>query len=388
VTDRLYYTDSYLADFIASVIAVDGLRVYLDRSAFYPTSGGQPHDTGQLDGLRVVDVIDEEPRVAHLLASPAPFSPEAVVHGVVDWRRRFDHMQQHTGQHLLSAVFEELFHYPTVSVHFGDTSSTLDLDTESLTPEEVIGAERRANRAVLENRSVTVSFEDAATVIGLRKPPDREGEIRLVTIDGLDLSACGGTHVRSTGEIGPVMIRRIERVRKQCRVEFLCGWRALARSRADFDALTRMATTMSAGIDDLHALVESQAESLRAAESERRKQADAMARYRAHELHAGATADASGVRRIVDRSSPIEELRAIAQALSRLPRTVFVGATQSPGAVVFAVSADMGINAGAVLKSALAAHGGRGGGAPQVAQGTVADAAALEAIVSELLAAG
>ena len=385
MTRRLYYADSYQTDFTATVLSVDGHRVYLDSTSFYPTGGGQPHDVGEIGGERVVDVIDEQSRIAHVLVAPAPFSPNVEVRGAVDWRRRFDHMQQHTGQHLLSALFEEGFGHRTVSVHFGDESSTLDLDTETLPRDCVVEVQRRANQAVLENRTVTVAFEDAGRAAGLRKPPERDGEIRVVTIDGLDRSACGGTHVRSTGEIGPVMIRRVEKYKRLSRVEFLCGWRALDRSRADLDALTRMAASMSAATDELPSLVETQAQKLRAADSELRKLGEVVAGLRARELYNAAVPDGAGLRRLVDRSSPMDELRAIAQAASRLTRALFVGAMASPPAVVLAAAEDSGVNAGAVLKAALDRHGGRGGGSARVAQGTVGDVAALEALVSELL---
>jgi alanyl-tRNA synthetase len=387
VTERLYYTDSYLADFSAKVVAVEGEKVYLDRTAFYPTSGGQPHDLGELGGAGVVDVVDEEDRVAHVLGTPATFAPGAEVSGYVDRARRFDFMQQHTGQHLLSAVFEDLFGHKTVSVHFGDVYSTLDLDTESLPGERAARAEQRANAVVFENRAVTPATEDAAHAAGLRKPPDRAGPIRVVTIEGIDRSACGGTHVRVTGEIGPVMVRRVEKYKKLSRVEFLCGARALARARADFEALSAMAATMTAAIDELPALVAKQAAGLRAADAERRKLADEVARYRARDRYDAAVPDADGVRRIVERAAPFDELRALAQAMAALPKAVFVGAAASPPAVVLAASEDSGVNAGAALKAALAAHGGRGGGSPRVAQGTAGDAAALEAIVAALLAA-
>jgi alanyl-tRNA synthetase len=387
VTRRLYYADSYLSEFAATVVSVDGHRVYLDATSFYPTSGGQPHDTGELGGGRVVDVVDEESRIAHVLAAPPAFAPNVKVRGRVDWHRRFDHMQQHTGQHLISALFDEGFGHKTVSVHFGDDSSTLDLDAETVGPDRVSEVERRANQAVIENRPVTVAFEDAAKAAGLRKPPDREGEIRVVTIDGLDRSACGGTHVRSTGEIGPVTIRHVEKYKRFSRVEFLCGWRALGRSRADFDVLARMAASMSAALDELPSLVETQAQKLRAAESELRKLGEAVAGYRVRELYDAAVPDLTGLRRLVDRSSAIAELRALAQAASRLPKALFIATTASPAAVVLAASEDSGVNAGATLKAALDKHGGRGGGSPRVAQGTVGDAAALEMVVSELLKA-
>ena len=203
MTIRLYYADTYLRAFDATIVerADDGKRVYLDRSAFYPTSGGQPNDLGTLGGVRVVDVLDEDARVAHVLA--APYTGPDTVHGEIDWARRWDFAQQHTGQHLLSGTFSTLFDWPTVSVHFGDMLSTLELNTAAVSPKQLRRAEEQANALVAENRAVIVTFEDAAEVAArLRRPSTRAGTLRIVTIEGHDTSACGGTHVRATGDIG------------------------------------------------------------------------------------------------------------------------------------------------------------------------------------------
>ena len=386
MTRRLYYDDSYLTNFAATVVGTDGTKVYLDQTAFYPTSGGQPFDFGELNGANVTDVIDEDSRIAHVLSSPATFAVGATVNGRVQWTRRFDHMQQHTGQHLLSAVFADLFGHETVSVHFGDQSSTLDLGTDLLSRDAALRAERRANELVFENRPVTVAFEDAASAAGLRKPSDRAGEIRVVSIDALDRSACGGTHVRSTAEIGPVSIRKVEKTKKQVRVEFLCGWRTLARTRADFEVLTQMASTMTCGIDELPALVTSRAEHVRTAETERRRLSEELAKLRLRERWSATEPGADGVRRIAEQASTMDELRALGQAASLLPKTLFAGSVAAPPSLVFATSEDTGINAGARLKELLVANGGRGGGSPRAAQGTVPDAAILDALRSSLLA--
>jgi alanyl-tRNA synthetase len=384
MTERLYYTDATLTEFTARVVEVAGDRVYLDRTAFYPTSGGQLFDIGTLGDARVIDVVDEKERIAHVLDKPARFSPNDELKARVDFTRRYDHMQQHTGQHLLSAVFEELFGHKTVSVHFGDESSTLDLDTSILSKDRVVKAERRANEIVFENRAVTVSFEDAASASGLRKEVDRTGELRIVSIAGIDRSACGGTHVRGTGEIGPVVVRRIEKYKQSTRVEFICGWRALARSRADFDALAAMAGSLTASIDEVPALVAAQAAHLKEAETSARKTGEELAKYQARERYDAAVPDANGARRIEETAASMDPLRAMAQAIALLPKAIYVGSVASPPGIVFAASADSGVNAGELLKSALTANGGRGGGSPRVAQGTVPDAAALQRVLQLL----
>jgi alanyl-tRNA synthetase len=384
MTERVYYTDARLVEFTARVVEVAGERVYLDRTAFYPTSGGQLFDTGTLGDARVVDVVDEKDRIAHILEKPARFSAGDELKARVDWTRRYDHMQQHTGQHLLSAVFEELFGHKTVSVHFGDESSTLDLDAASLSKERALKAERRANEIVFENRAVSVKFEDSASATGLRKEVDRTGELRIVEIAGIDRSACGGTHVLGTGEIGPIVVRRIEKYKQSTRVEFICGWRALARARADFDALSAMAASLTAAIDEVPALVAAQAAHLKEAETDARKRGEELAKYQARERYDAATPDASGVRKISETAASMDPLRAMAQAIALLPKVIYTGSVASPPGIVFAASADSGVNAGELLKAALSANGGRGGGSPRVAQGTVPDAAALQRVTSAL----
>jgi alanyl-tRNA synthetase len=387
MTTRLYYTDAYRAEFTANVVgrSDDGTRVYLDETAFYPTSGGQLHDTGTLGAIRVVDVVDEDDRVAHVLASPLPATP-APIPGVIDWTRRFDHMQQHTGQHLLSAVFEDLFGHKTLSVHFGPDYSTLDLDTEVLSRDRMIAAEERANALVAEARAVNVTFEDAASAAGLRKPSDRPGTLRVVTIDALDRSACGGTHVRNTAEIGAMLLRSSEKVRDATRVEFVCGARAVRRARKDFESLTRAATSLSAALDDVASLVTAQSERLKDSDNARKKLEKELSSFRGRELYDRASPDGNGVRTIVIRdATSMDELRTLAQGMFELSRVVVVGVLRSPPSVLLAASEDSGVDAGKLLKERLASVGGRGGGSPRMAQGGVPDGAVLESLITGLV---
>ena len=386
MTERLYYTDAYLTTFAARVvdIADEGRRVYLDRTAFYPTSGGQPHDLGTLGGAEVVDVIDEEERVAHLLATP--LTAQSAVEGRVEWTRRFDHMQQHTGQHLLSAVLEELFGMRTVSVHFGATTSTLDVDGELPSREQLVAAEERANASIVADPPVVVTFEEASTAAGLRKASERQGMLRIVSIEGIDRSACGGTHVRALGEVGTILLRRVERVRKASRIEFVCGLRAIRRARADFEALTAIATSLSGALDDAPALVAGQTEQLQASDSARRKLERELAAYRARELYDGTPPDDRGRRAvIVEHASGMDELRAIAQLLSTLPGAVLIGTVDAPPSVILAAAEDTGIDAGRTLREIVSSTGGRGGGSARVAQGSAPDVAAVAARLVEIV---
>ena len=385
MTERLYYTDSYLREFPARIVecSADGYTVYLDRTAFYPTSGGQPFDTGAIGGVRVVDVIDEEERIAHRLSNPLGGGDVACS---IDWIRRFDHMQQHTGQHLLSGVFEELFGLRTVSFHLGAESATIDLEGGAIEARTVMEAERRANEIVVENRPVTVRFEHAADVQGLRKASGREGTLRIVSIDSLDRSAGGGTQVRATGEIGAILIRKTEKIRQSIRVEFLCGARAVRRARADFDALSKTAQQFSAPLDEVPAVVAAQLEAARAGEKARRKVEMDLAGYQGKELYDATPPDASGIRRVtrrLDRGS-LDELRAIGQSFTAQPKAVFVAALADPPSVLIAVSADAGVDAGKALKAALTEAGGRGGGNARMGQGSVATAVLLDQVVAKL----
>jgi len=385
MTERLYYTDSYLCDFTARVVghSEDGLTVYLDRTAFYPTSGGQPYDIGSIAGVPVLEVVEEDERIAHRLAAPLHTGP---VDCAIDWTRRFDHMQQHTGQHLLSAVFEDMFALKTVSFHLGAESSTIDLEGGAVEPRTAQEVERRANQIICENRPVAVRFQHAAEAEGLRKPTAREGTLRIVTIEGLDQCGCGGTHVRATGEIGPLFLRRLEKVRQTTRVEFLCGARAIRRARADYEALFKTAQLFSAPLDDIPAIAGAQLEAARIAEKARRKLDLDLAAYQGKELYDTTAPGADGMRRVMRQAErrSMDELRAIAQNFTAQPKAVFVSTLADPPSVLLAVSADAGIDAGKILKAALAEAGGRGGGSPRIAQGSVADAASLQRVLEKL----
>ena len=385
VSERLYYTDSYLREFRARVTdrSGDGHRIYLDRTAFYPASGGQPHDTGSIAGVPLVDVEDEEERIAHVVAAAVDADE---VECRIDWARRFDHMQQHSGQHLLSAVFVERFGMGTVSFHLGQESSTIDLETATLDPARALEAERRANDAVFENRPLTVSFEDAAETRDLRKPSERAGTLRVVTIDGLDRSACGGTHVARTGEIGPILLRKLERIRNTMRVEFLCGGRAVSRARADFDALSRVAQMVSGSLDESPALVAAQFEAARNGEKLRRKLEADLAHYQGLTMYTTTAPDEDGMRLVTLHlpAGNLEDLRAVAQSFTAQPKAVYVAALDSPPALLLAVSADSGVDAGKLLKAALTEAGGRGGGNQRIAQGSLPSRAALEQVLSRL----
>ena len=373
MTERLYYSDSLLAEFDANVLEASGdcLRLYLDRTAFYPSSGGQPFDLGDVNGVPIVDVIDEGERLAHVLSAPVSV---ASVHCRVDMARRRDHMQQHTGQHLLSAVLAEMYGIATVSFHLGAEASTIDVETAALDGARIAAVERRANEIVMENRAVSVSYEDASSGPELRKASERGGILRIVSIVGLDRSACGGTHVRSTGEIGPVLIRKLDKIRGIVRIEFLCGLRAISRARADFDALSQIARAFSSPAGETPALAVALIERSKDAEKSYRKLAVELAQYKGRELYGQTAAGTDGVRRHyreIALGPAGDDLRSIAAGFAAQPKALFVALTLDPSAVLVAASADSGIHAGNVVKAAVTDLGGRGGGSAAMAQGSV-----------------
>ncbi|WP_337171686.1 alanyl-tRNA editing protein [Gemmatimonas aurantiaca] len=389
-TARLYYDDATLARFSAIVtdIANEGRVVYLDRSAFYPTSGGQPHDLGWLAEVPVVDVVDEDERIAHHLAEPLGLPVGAMVVGQIDMGRRIDHMQQHTGQHLLSALLADRYGWPTVSVHFGDVTSTVDVavdaamdgsandvSAEQLAEQlikQLAEIEARVNTLALDNLDVTISYEDAATASGLRKASDREGVLRIVTIDGLDRSACGGTHVSRTAEIGAILLRRAEKTRGHVRIEFVCGHRAVARARADAELLTRTARPLSAAPQDVPALVEQLQQRVVELEREHKRLTLELAKHEASALWTEAPVDGNGIRRVrVAVAGAVKDAEPLAQQIIARGNCLMLVTNPAMGGVLLASAADVACDAGRELRAALQLVGGRGGGSPRLAQGAV-----------------
>src|SRR6202162_2936677 len=257
-THRRYYDDSFEREVEATVVsceptvheAAPAWEVVLDSSGFYPTSGGQPHDVGRLGEANVLDVRDEDEEIVHIV--DRELEPGAVK-GCIDWGRRLDHMQQHTGQHLLSAMFQERFGRPTVSFHLGTEVCTIDLRGPEPSEEILEGAERAANQAIFEDRPVNVRYgtADQLSQLGVRKEVDREGILRAIEIESADLQPCGGTHVKSTGQIGIVLVRRCSKVRQDWRVEFVCGGRAERIARHDFQLLLQTAVELSCAPEEI-----------------------------------------------------------------------------------------------------------------------------------------
>ena len=401
MTTRLYYHDSFLYNFDAEVREVTESprpALVLDRTAFYPTSGGQVFDTGSIlagdpndpTRLRVTEVGDaEDGKVVHYLEAPVrDVQAGTRVRGQIDAPRRRDHMQQHSGQHVLSAAFVRLFNMPTVSFHMADDYCSIDLDTPALTRDQIESAEHLANDIILENRAVDTRYvtrEEAAS-LGLRKlPPAERDQLRLIDIRDFDLTACGGTHVRQTGQIGCILLRGMEKVRQGYRVEFVAGQRAVATARRDFTTLTEAAALFSSHIYDVPPQVRKSLDEMRALRKQREQSLEELAAAQAATMLAE-TSETAG-RKFVVRTFADRDLlfvKMLAQKLVRLSSSaIALLATTSPQpSVVFAQSAGQPFDMGALMKEVMATLGGRGGGSKDMAQGGIASGEGLDATLS------
>ena len=402
MTERLYYHDSFLYNFEAEVRELsEGAKpaLFLDRTAFYPTSGGQVFDTGVIstenETLKVTEVADaEDGRVIHYLeAPPREIKPGTKIHGQIDATRRRDHMQQHSGQHVLSAAFVRRFDVHTVSFHMADDYCSIDLDTTALSKAQIEEAERLANEIILENRPVEIRFvtQEEAGKLGLRKIPvaDRD-ELRIIDIRDFDLSACGGTHVNQTGQIGCILLRKAERVRQGWRVEFVAGQRAVATARRDFTALTEAAGLFSAHIYDVPQQARKSLDEIRALRKQREQSLEELAEAQATAILS--ETPETDDRKLVIRTFADREmnfLKLLAQKLTRLaPNTVSLLATTSPQpSLVFAQSVGQPFDMGVLMKETLAKLGGRGGGSKDMAQGGLPNSDLVSAALEHASAA-
>lgn len=401
MTEHLYYHDSFLYEFDAQVVEVvssdSRSAVVLDRTAFYPSSGGQVFDTGWIlfgdRKIRVTEVAEKDDgTILHISDETPAIETGSPVHGQIDIDRRRDHMQQHTGQHVLSAAFIRLFNMPTVSFHMGDEYCSIDLDTKSLSSTQVEHAEALANDIVMQDRPVAICFvtQEEAQGLGLRKmPPVERDKLRLIDIHDFDLTACGGTHVTSTGQIGCILLRKTEKVRQGWRVEFVCGKRAVATARRDYATLVESAGLFSSHIWEVPQAIRKAQEETKALRKSHEQILEELADAQAAKLLAE-SADIGG-RKMVARIFPDRDLpfiKLLAQKLTRQSVNVIalLGTTFDQVTLVFAQSAGQPFDMGALMKEALAELGGRGGGSKDMAQGGPAGAEGLEAALQMLAA--
>ena len=397
-TRRLYYDDSFARNFTAEIVACEpapvgspgrttpAWGVLLDATAFYPTSGGQPHDLGCLnDGsseARVLDVVDEGDTILHIIDRPLC---KGRVEGHLDWLRRFDHMQQHTGQHLLSAVFQERFGLPTVSFHLGAELCTIDLRGPEPSTDVLEGAERAANQVVFEDRPVNIRYGTAAQLAqrGVRKEVEREGILRAIEIDGIDLQPCGGTHVKRTGEIGTILVRRCAKVRQDWRVEFVCGRRAGELARRDFLLLRQAAEALGCAPEDLPPAVQRALADRDAHFKTARDLQSRLSTAEAAQAVALVRPDGSGLRIIarVIADSPGEFMGAFAGELAKHEKTIALLAHADSGQLFFVSHPAAQKDMAALLKQVLDNFGGKGGGTRDAARGKLTDPATAQSVV-------
>ncbi|MFZ0912041.1 MAG: alanine--tRNA ligase-related protein [Candidatus Korobacteraceae bacterium] len=407
LTERLYYIDSFLTEFEARVVAVTSeagdTAVTLDRSAFYPTSGGQVFDTGWLNmpgtndpqRIRVKEVAENEQTgdVLHIVEGGAEdLQPGAVVSGTIDTDRRRDHMQQHSGQHVLSAAFEKLYGFATVSFHMGDESCTIDLASDAISAEQLESVEKLANQVIADDRPVEIRFAtpDEARAMGVRKVPATERDrLRLIDIGDFDLNACGGTHVRSTGQIGAILLRKTEKVKQGVRVEFVCGLRAVRTARRDFETLTETAAVFSTHIWEVPQQVRKSLDEIKSAQKAQHHLLEEVAGLQAE--HLLQAAQNRGEYKLVVQFFPDRDLTYIKMLAQKLTRNgtaiALLGCGGPQPSLVFGQTAGLGNDMSALMKQTVQQLGTRGGGNRDMAQGGAPDQTSAEQALLQAAAA-
>ncbi len=390
MTIRIYYENSYLTEFTGVVRerrkVGENTALILDQTAFYPTSGGQPNDTGTLGSARVVAV--EEDATGDILHLIDGTPPAGSLLGRIDWERRFDHMQQHTGQHILSQSYIRVAGADTVGFHLGKEASTIDIALSHPNPALSAEVEDLANQIVFENRPVNVLSVDRARLsdLGVRKESDREGTIRVVDVEGFDRSPCGGTHVRRTGEIGMIAVTGCEHYKGGTRIEFVCGWRALRRLRNDNELLKELGRLYSSHPTDLPRLTERLLQERTTLSRESARLQEQILDLEAQDLvnRADKTPRAIIVcARFPGRS--LDTVKILAQKVVARPGTIAVmAAVQDTAQLVVARNPESAGDCAAAIRQAAVRLGGKGGGKPEMAQAGGIAAAALDSWFEEL----
>jgi alanyl-tRNA synthetase len=386
-TERLYYSNSFLRQFEAHLVSMepvdDKFHIVLDRTAFYPTGGGQPNDLGTINDVEVIDVFEREPsgEVVHVTKSGIVGNQAT---GTINWLRRQDHMQQHTGQHILSAAFVELCDAPTVGFHLGAETSTIDLKTALSIPDYVGLVVDLADTIVFEDRVVSILnvTREEAEAMRLRKESEREGVLRIVDVTDFDRTPCGGTHVARTGQIGLIQARKVERYKQGWRVEFVCGWRALRQAQIDFGMLTRASQLLSASLDQIPSLLEKQIDESKAARRERARLLDELAVLKARDLLR--EAKSIGEFKFLAkrfREEDVDFVKMLAQRATTESKVVVLFMLEAAKTqLVFATSVDSGVDAGQLFKKCAQQFPLRGGGSKHLAQGSLEDSSAINAL--------
>ena len=370
MTKKLYYEDAYIQNFSSAIVKMEVNYVVLSETAFYPTGGGQPNDTGTLNGIEVVDVEIVEGEIRHFLASPLP-SDTTYVEGQVDWTRRFDHMQQHTGQHIISAAFDNLFGMKTVSFHLGKESSTIDLGVTAISEQQLQEVEALANEIILQNLPIETKWvtEDELTQYKLRKATKVKEDIRLVIIPDYDYNACGGTHPKGTGEVSSIKILQTEKQKSNIRVEFICGQRVIQHLHRKHAIITNLISSLSSPEEKLEEAVHALLGNNKALEKQIINLKNSILEYEASDLIQ--RTDGPLITSIFQNRS-IQELQKLAKIISAtaLDKTcLFVAENTNQIQIVAAKGSGVEQSMKALMGHILPLINGKGGGNEAAAQG-------------------
>ncbi|MGV3465193.1 MAG: alanyl-tRNA editing protein [Heyndrickxia sp.] len=370
MTTRLFYIEPKMFEWSTAITSIQEVNnkiiVTLAETAFYPTGGGQPHDIGYLDSIKVLDVFEENDEIYHTLETKPV---NTAVHCKIDAKRRIDHTQHHTGQHLLSAVCIELFDAHTLSFHLGEVTVTIDLDVPELTENQLKAIEEKANEYIYDNKAVKtyIVTEDELSSIPIRKIPDVKGDIRIVEIEGLDYSACCGTHVKRTAEIGLIKLIKTEKQRGNIRLHFLCGFRAIIDYQEKHDILTALTKNLSTSKEDIIARIDK----LESEKKDMQRKLDAALSENAHFLAQDLLQ--SNQEGVIVKSFPeksIQDLQVLSRQLIANTDKMIVLASLLDKRCLIQHNGKSDFHCGQFVKENISSFNGKGGGSSNHAQVT------------------
>ncbi|WHX99816.1 DHHA1 domain-containing protein [Neobacillus sp. DY30] len=389
---KLFYQDPYIKTFSAKVTAqkkdeTGNYYIVLDQTAFYPTGGGQPHDIGTLENIKVLNVEEVDGEVRHYLEKELNNGNAAAVHGVIDWERRFDHMQQHAGQHILSAAFEQLYGYKTVGFHLGNETLTIDLDTENLLESEALQVEKLSNQIIVDNWPIDTKWvtEEELGNYNLRKETKVKEDIRLVIIPNFDYNGCGGTHPSATGEVQAIKILDWERQKRKTRVQFVCGNRVIKQLSQKHKVLMELTKLLNAPEKDMQQAVIRLLENGKTAEKELEQSLETILHFEAKSLLANREKKIIGN---VFKNRSIQELQKLARIIIASDEeaiVLLVSHNENRLQLVCASGPAENISMKKVIGNALLSINGKGGGSNSFAQGGGEALVSAEKMLEHLL---
>jgi alanyl-tRNA synthetase len=378
VENKLYYQDAYIQSFFSGVVRQanddDGFSyIVLEETAFYPTGGGQPNDVGTINDINVINVEEINGEIRHYLESPLPDLSKEVF-GVINWERRFDHMQQHAGQHILSAAFDSIFHYKTVGFHLGREILTIDLDTEHLSEREAKEAENLANQIIIENRPIETKWitEEELSQYAMRKETKVKEDIRLVIIPEFDYNGCGGTHPKTTGEVRAVKILDWEKQKKKIRLQFICGNRVLEQFQHKQKVLLQLTKQLNVPETEMETAVNRILDNTKVLEKALEGAKENILQYEAKELLANSNSFGEIIISHVYQDRTIQELQKLARLIiieEEMANVFFVAESEDRLQIVGARGVKGTLNMKKLIGEALSLINGKGGGNEMFAQG-------------------